>query len=128
MRRSADASPAAEEKPTGEYRAGMPGARDEGEEVEVPARSPAAAGVRQPGALGARTACARTHIARSVHARRSEDARTRLRPARGRADRTISRRERGDGWGRTGQGALGNVGTGGRRMDRFQRASLKSRV
>jgi hypothetical protein len=47
--------------------------------------------VRQPGALGARTACARTHIARSVHAMTSGGARTHLRPARRDADRAISR-------------------------------------
>ena len=100
MRRSPDASPAAVEKPTGEYRAGMPVAGD-GEEVVVPARSASGVGVRQPGALGARTACARTHIARNVHAMRSGDARTRLRPAPGDTDRAISG-SRGDGWGAAG--------------------------
>ena len=105
MRRSADAPPAAEEKPTGEYRAGMPVAGD-GENPVVPARSRSAegAGVRQPGALGARTACARTHIARSVHAMTSGAARTHLRAARRDADRAISR-------GAKCFGNLGNVGT-----------------
>jgi len=47
--------------------------------------------VRQPGALGALTACAQTHIPRKEHTRSVEDeSRTVLRPRGGDADRTIS--------------------------------------